>query len=111
MNIVQLQEALKDFSDDQLVREMQMPSGQAPQYLVLTELERREKSRQRYQQQQQPQQSVAEETLMTRMQGGIARWHLRGCRVCHNLCHNKVQMHLLQWRLQCNSQCKWLRAV
>jgi len=72
MNIIQLQEALKDFSDDQLVREMQMPSGQAPQYLVLTELERREKSRQRYQAQQQPQQSVAEETLMTRMQGGIA---------------------------------------
>jgi len=72
MNIVQLQEALKDFSDDQLIREMQMPSGQAPQYLVLTELERREKSRQRYQAQQQPQQSVAEEALMTRMQGGIA---------------------------------------
>lgn len=46
MNIVQLQEQLKNFSQDQLVREMQMPSGNAPQFLVLGEIMRRQKLQQ-----------------------------------------------------------------
>lgn len=41
MNIFEVQERLKDFSKDQLVNEMQMPSGTAPPYLVLSELQRR----------------------------------------------------------------------
>ena len=43
MNIVQLQDQLKNFSQDQLVREMQMPSGSAPQFLVLGEIMRRKR--------------------------------------------------------------------
>jgi len=41
MNIVQLQDHLKNFSQDQLVREMQTPSGSTPQFLVLGEIMRR----------------------------------------------------------------------
>ena len=43
MNILELQDTLKNFSQQQLVREMQMPSGQVPQYLILTELDRRKR--------------------------------------------------------------------
>jgi len=42
-NMLQLQDDLKNFSEQQLVREMQMPSGQVPQFLILTELGRRKR--------------------------------------------------------------------
>ena len=38
MNIIELQDNLKNFSEDQLVNEMQTPSGMIPQFLVLSEL-------------------------------------------------------------------------
>jgi len=41
MNMVQLSEQLKDFSKEQLANEMRQPSGSVPQFLVLTELQRR----------------------------------------------------------------------
>ena len=41
MNLFQLQEQLKDFSKQQLVDEMQSPSGNAPPFMVMTELQRR----------------------------------------------------------------------
>ena len=41
MNVLQIQDDLKNFSEEQLVREMQQPSGNAPQFLVLSELNRR----------------------------------------------------------------------
>lgn len=41
MNLLQIQDALKGASDQQLVQEMQQPTGMAPQYLVLSELDRR----------------------------------------------------------------------
>lgn len=43
MNIVKLQDQLKNFSQDQLVREMQAPSGNTPQFLVLGEIMRRKR--------------------------------------------------------------------
>jgi len=66
MNIVKLQNDLKDLSDRQLLDSMQM--GSAPQYLVLAEMQRRKKMRDNVQQEQQPQGSVAEEIM-----GGIAQ--------------------------------------
>jgi hypothetical protein len=77
MNIVQLQEQLKNFSQDQLVREMQMPSGTAPQFLVLGEIMRRQKMQQDFSAQQakgQPQSTVAEDAIAASgvPQGGIA---------------------------------------
>jgi hypothetical protein len=41
--MIQLQDRLKGLSQDQLVQEMQMPTGQVPQFLVLSELTRRKK--------------------------------------------------------------------
>ena len=43
MNLVQLQEKLRDFSPQQLATEMQAPTGNVPQYLVLGELQRRKR--------------------------------------------------------------------
>ena len=43
MNIIQVQDDLKNFSEQQLVDEIQSPSGIAPQFLVLSELTRRKR--------------------------------------------------------------------
>ena len=43
MNILKLQDDLKNFSQQQLVMEMQRPSGNVPQFLVLSELSRRKR--------------------------------------------------------------------
>lgn len=48
MNIVQLQEALKGMSEQQLAQEIKQPSGMAPTFLVASELDRRKKMKQRY---------------------------------------------------------------
>tara|TARA_Y100000004_G_scaffold140964_1_gene160259 strand:+ start:1821 stop:3929 length:2109 start_codon:yes stop_codon:yes gene_type:complete len=45
MNILKLQDDLKNFSQQQLVMEMQRPSGNVPQFLVLSELSRRKRMR------------------------------------------------------------------
>ena len=43
MNIIQIQDDLKNFSENQLINEMQRPSGSAPQFLVLSEINRRKR--------------------------------------------------------------------
>lgn len=78
MNLFELQERLKDFSKDQLVKEMQAPSGMAPQYLVLSELQRRGRMEQAFaneQNKQGPQSTVAEEAVAAAgvPQGGLAQ--------------------------------------
>lgn len=45
MNIIDIQDQLKNFSENQLIQEMQMPSGMAPQFLVLSEIQRRKRVR------------------------------------------------------------------
>jgi hypothetical protein len=74
MNIVQLQDQLKNFSQDQLVKEMQMPSGNAPPYLVLSEIMRRKQMETAFAGQQAPQETVAQEAVAAAgvPQGGIA---------------------------------------
>lgn len=74
MNIIELQERLKDLPEQALMQEMQMPTGTAPQFLVLSELKRRKRMRDDYQRQQaQGMQTVAEETITAAgmPQGGI----------------------------------------
>jgi hypothetical protein len=66
MNILEVQEALKNMSEQQLVREVQRPSGNAPVFLVATELDRRQKMKARYNKQRPPQSTVVEDLL-----GGI----------------------------------------
>ena len=48
LNMIEEQEALKDFSDQQLVKEIQRPSGNIRPISVVSELNRRNTSRQRY---------------------------------------------------------------
>ena len=43
MNVLEVQDNLKNFSEQQLVKEMQQPSGSTPQFLVLSELNRRKR--------------------------------------------------------------------
>ena len=48
MNIIELQDNLKDLPDRVLMQEMQMPTGNMPQFLVLSELTRRRRMREDY---------------------------------------------------------------
>jgi hypothetical protein len=52
MNIIQLQDNLKNLSDQQLTQAMQMPSQDTPPFLVVSELNRRKKMRDSFQAQQ-----------------------------------------------------------
>lgn len=78
MNLFEVQERLKDFSKSQLVNEMQRPSGMAPQYLVLSELQRRgrmEKAFAAEQAKQGSQSTVAQDAVNAAgmPQGGLAQ--------------------------------------
>jgi hypothetical protein len=74
MNMIELQDKLKNFSQDQLVSMMQQPSGDAPQFMVLGEITRRQKMQKEAESQQAPTQSVAQEAVAAAgvPQGGIA---------------------------------------
>lgn len=64
MNMFEMGERLKDFSKDQLVNEMRRPTGSVPQFLVLSELQRRRRVEQAAQADQQPQQTtVADDAI------------------------------------------------
>ena len=74
MNIVEVQENLKNFSQDQLINEINQPSGMVPQFLVLTELGRRNRIKQDMEgRQAQNQPTVAQEVVSAAgvPQGGI----------------------------------------
>ena len=74
MNILELQEDIKDLSDKRLMQEMQMPTGAIPQYLVLSELTRRKRMRDEYNRQEAKDiQTVAEEVVTASgvPQGGL----------------------------------------
>jgi hypothetical protein len=68
MNIIEVQQELEYWPDQRLIEEAQQPTGSAPTYLVITEVERRTKERQAYEnemaKQEQPQMTVAEEKVM-----------------------------------------------
>ena len=70
MNILQLEDTIKGLPDEALRQEAQQPSGQVPQFLVISEVQRRSDMRKRHQQQsqEQPQGTVADQVL----QEGIA---------------------------------------
>jgi hypothetical protein len=74
MNMIELQDKLKNFSQDQLVSMMQQPTGEAPQFMVLSEITRRQKMQKEAESQQAPTQSVAQEAVAAAgvPQGGIA---------------------------------------
>jgi len=64
MNVLEVQDNLKNFSEQQLVKEMQQPSGSTPQFLVLSELNRRKRVKGDFEARQaQNQPTVAEEAV------------------------------------------------
>ncbi len=64
MNIIQVQDDLKNFSEQQLIDEMQSPSGMAPQFLVLSELTRRKRVKEDFNARQAERQpTVAQEAI------------------------------------------------
>ena len=65
MNILELQDNLKDLPDSALMREMQMPSGSAPQFLVLSELKRRKRMRDEFQRQEASNMPTVAEEVVT----------------------------------------------
>ena len=74
MNIIELQDNLKDLPDSALMQEMQMPTGSMPQFLVLSELKRRKRMRDEYQRQQAANMPTVAEEVMTSAgapQGGL----------------------------------------
>ena len=76
MNIIDIQDNLKDFSEQQLIKEIQMPSGIAPQFLVLSEINRRKRMRDDYAKSQAANQmTVAEEAIAA---GGVPQTGIRG---------------------------------
>ncbi len=77
MDILQVQDRLKNFSQDQLVSEMQAPTGNAPQFLVLSEIMRRKRMQDDFSAQQGKagsESTVAQEAVAAAgvPQGGIA---------------------------------------
>lgn len=69
MNILQMEDMVKGLPDQQLFQEAQMPSGQIPQFLTISEIQRRTEMRKRYAAQQpQPEGTVSEQIV----QQGIA---------------------------------------
>lgn len=73
-NVVQIESQLRSLSDEQLGNELQQPSGTAPPYLVLTELQRRKDMRKAYEGEraryEQSQPTVAEELARGAGRGG-----------------------------------------
>jgi len=83
MNIIQLEDNLKSVPDDRLQQEMSNPSGNFPQYLVMSEIQRRTKMREDYEgrmaaNEKTPPRPTMREEMMMSMQptnmpsGGIA---------------------------------------
>ena len=83
MNIIQVEDNLKSIPDDRLQQEMSNPSGNFPQYLVMSEIQRRTKMREDYEgrmaaNEKTPPRPTMREEMMMSMQptnmpsGGIA---------------------------------------
>lgn len=70
MNILQMEDIVKGLPDQQLFQEAQAPSGQIPQFLTVSEIQRRTQMRKRYEAQQpQPEGTVAEQIVQQGIMG------------------------------------------
>ena len=64
INILEQEDLVKGAPDDLLLQEAQSPSGQLPQFLVVSEIQRRKQMRDRFSaQEQQPEQTVSDQIL------------------------------------------------
>lgn len=65
LNVLDIQDQLKNFSEQQLIKEMQMPSGNAPQFLVLSEINRRKRMKDAQQANEAAQMKTVAQDLVT----------------------------------------------
>ena len=65
MNIIDLQESLKDYPDNRLMAEYQRPTNNIPQFLILSELQRRKRMRDEYKRQQAASEPTVAEEMIT----------------------------------------------
>jgi len=65
MNILEQEDIIKGLPDQALMQEAQMPSGEVPQYLVISEIQRRSDMRKRYkaEQEQMPQGTIKDKVM------------------------------------------------
>ena len=63
MNIIKIQDQLKNAPDDALIGYVQNPSGHVPTYLALSELQRRKEMRSKYQANKPEEKTVAEDLV------------------------------------------------
>jgi hypothetical protein len=68
MNIIEAEDLVKGLPDQALFQEAQFPSGRIPQFLAVSEVQRRQDMRQRFQATQQGQQATVKDQIL---QGGI----------------------------------------
>ena len=69
MDILEIEDVLKGLPDQALMQEAQQPTGQVPQYMVVSEIQRRSKMRKSFEaQKKQPSTTIAEQILT----GGVA---------------------------------------
>ena len=72
MNILEQEDLIKGATDDILLQEAKSPTGRVPQFLVISEIQRRKSMRDRFSaQEQQPEQSVAEKIVAGAAPQGI----------------------------------------
>lgn len=77
MNILEVEDMIKGMPDDSLFREAQQPTGQVPQFLVISEIQRRSDMRRRYQAQQERPQATVKDQIMQEGIGGMVPQQMR----------------------------------
>jgi len=70
MNILEQEDVIKGLPDQALMQEAQMPSGQVPQFLVVSEIQRRSDLRKRFQKEQ-PQEGTVKDRIVGEAGMGI----------------------------------------
>lgn len=70
MNILEQEDLIKGLPDAALMQEASAPSGEVPQFLVISEIKRRSDMRKRFEKEQEPQGTVKDQIVMEAM--GIA---------------------------------------
>jgi len=77
MNILEVEDMIKGMPDDSLFREAQQPTGQVPQFLVISEIQRRSDMRRRFQAQQQQPQTTVKDQILQQGIGGMVPQQMR----------------------------------
>ena len=77
MNILEVEDMIKGMPDDSLFREAQQPTGQVPQFLVISEIQRRSDMRRRFQAQQEQPQTTVKDQIVQEGIGGMVPQQMR----------------------------------